>query len=136
MLPHRTNAASYSDKFVTRYLAFGISWRRLSLNLHDIGLRHELRTTHLSYGPPTRRAAPPGSRRDTSRSHIARATTRPYNNPTVYSCTKANPTAIAYDPVPGGRSGKCGAWRVTRRKFLNGRSYSLSEHSSSRYNLQ
>jgi hypothetical protein len=36
-LPRRTSAASYSDQFVTRYLAFGILWRRLSLNLYGMG---------------------------------------------------------------------------------------------------
>jgi hypothetical protein len=36
-LPRRINAASYSDQFVTRYLAFGILWRRLSLNLYGMG---------------------------------------------------------------------------------------------------
>src|ERR1700722_7929623 len=34
----RTSAASYSGQFVTRYLAFGILWRRLVLNLYGIDL--------------------------------------------------------------------------------------------------
>ena len=37
-LPRRTSAASYSGQFVTRYLAFGILWRRLSLNLYGMEL--------------------------------------------------------------------------------------------------
>jgi hypothetical protein len=32
-LPRLTSAVSYSGQFVTRYLALGIVWRRLSLNL-------------------------------------------------------------------------------------------------------
>jgi hypothetical protein len=36
-LPRRTSAASYSGQFVTRYLAVGILWRRLSLNLYGMG---------------------------------------------------------------------------------------------------
>ena len=31
--PRRTNAASYSGQFATRYRVFGILWRRVSLNL-------------------------------------------------------------------------------------------------------
>jgi len=84
ILPRRTNAASYSGQFVTRYLAFGILWRRLSLNLYGMGLRgHEIRTTHLCYGPAPRLATRPpglplvpGPRRDASRSYAAGATTR------------------------------------------------------------
>src|SRR5580692_4458919 len=36
-LPRRASPASYSGQFVTRYLAFGILWRRLSLNLYGMG---------------------------------------------------------------------------------------------------
>ena len=41
MLPRRTSAASYSGQFLTRYLAFGILWRRLSLNLYGMGSPQE-----------------------------------------------------------------------------------------------
>src|ERR1700678_2613992 len=39
-LPRRISAASYSGQFVTRYRAFGILWRRLSLNLYGMGLHN------------------------------------------------------------------------------------------------
>src|SRR6202045_1956613 len=37
-LPRLTSAASESGQFVTRYLALGILWRRVSLNLYGIDL--------------------------------------------------------------------------------------------------
>src|SRR5271170_3354369 len=50
-LPRRTSAASYSGQFVTRYLALGNLWRRLSLNLYGIGFPELRRRTT---GPPYR----------------------------------------------------------------------------------
>ena len=45
-LPRFTSAASYSGQFVTRYLAVGILWRRLSLNVYGMGFQnHERRKT-------------------------------------------------------------------------------------------
>jgi hypothetical protein len=45
MAPRRTNAASYSGQFVTRYLAVGILWRRLSQNLYGMGFHSQGRWT-------------------------------------------------------------------------------------------
>src|SRR5262249_4881065 len=40
-LPRRTRAASYSGQFVTRYLALGNLWRRLSWNLYGMGFQND-----------------------------------------------------------------------------------------------
>src|ERR1700733_2262295 len=37
-LPRLTREACYSGQFVTRYLALGILWRRVSLNLYGMDL--------------------------------------------------------------------------------------------------
>jgi hypothetical protein len=52
-IPRRINAASYSGQFVTRYLALGTLWRRLSLNLYGISFHNERLgwTGYPSHGP-------------------------------------------------------------------------------------
>jgi hypothetical protein len=56
-LPRRINAASYSGQFVTRYLALGTLWRRLSLNLYGMSFHNE-RLGRAAY-PTVRPAASP-----------------------------------------------------------------------------
>jgi hypothetical protein len=52
-LPRRTNAASYSGQFVTRYRATGILWRRLSLNLYGMELPNAGASRRRSYNRST-----------------------------------------------------------------------------------
>src|SRR6059058_674951 len=50
-LPRWTNAASYSGQFATRYRAFGILWRRLSLNLYGMELPELGVASNPAYNP-------------------------------------------------------------------------------------
>ena len=90
-LPRLTSAASYSGQFVTRYLALGILWRRLSLNLYGMDLtRMERRVTV----PPQRQPCHP------LRLQPAAAIAQPV----VYSCTNAlwRPPSLFMSPLDTG----------------------------------
>src|SRR5208282_4716419 len=94
-LPCRTSAASYSGQFVTRYLALGNLWRRLSCNLYGMGFQnYDNGTTGPPYRPdvitairsgilrPRRTGQPPGQGDGTSLNLLAiRAPTRIASSP-------------------------------------------------------
>ena len=69
--------------YVTRYLAFGNLWRRLSVNLYGMGFHnHQRRKSGLSYGP----AGSPSTQAVTAPSteQVERLL-----QPSVYPCTNA-----------------------------------------------
>src|SRR6202043_2451517 len=95
-LPRRTSAASYSGQFATRYLAFGILWRRPSLNLYGMGSTARSVGRHsLSYGPATKLAIRPGLRTQHFRSHDARGRTPAYNLWSIHAPTHSSLAIIA-----------------------------------------
>jgi hypothetical protein len=78
-LPRLTSAASYSGQFVTRYLALGILWRRLSLNLYGMDLTSK-RGGRRPYRRDGARAITPIATCDIACTSV---------QPPVYSCTNA-----------------------------------------------
>src|SRR5205823_4584479 len=100
-LPRWTNAASYSGQFVTRYLDFGILWRRLSLNLYGM----ELPELGVGSDQPTILPLSPGIPpilRPRCGSPDARNPEKALP-PFSYSCTKAVIEAAREDSQPESR---------------------------------
>src|SRR5208283_5143083 len=98
-LPRRTRAASYSGQFVTRYLALGNLWRRLSWNLYGMGFQnYDNGTTGPPYRPdiitairsgilrPRRTGQPPGQGDGTSLDLL------PIRAPTRFTITASGQT--------------------------------------------
>jgi hypothetical protein len=84
--PRRISAASYSDQFVTRYLAFGILWRRLALNFYGMD-----RSIHQTRYPLPYHPAATAHLLGASPLHVAITRHAEQNELRLvaYSCTKA-----------------------------------------------